>query len=120
MFKELCAHSGLAGCVISRAAEQQRAFAYARKALSVDQQNASAFNTLAILYRRIGGVTKAESIYQAQITSGTRQRPLFYRNYLVLLVGVVRESTTFRRGCVGACRLRVKQREAPFRVDLGR
>jgi len=65
--------------------EQQRAFAYARKALSVDQQNASAFNTLAILYRRIGEVTKAESIYQAQITSGTRQRPLFYRNYLVLL-----------------------------------
>lgn len=66
------------------------AFAYAKKALDIYPDNASALNTMGILHRKRGDVALAEELYEF----GARyysKAPLFVRNYKSLLASQGRE-----------------------------
>lgn len=62
-----------------------QAFALAERSLQVDPTNDSALNTLAILHRRHGDVTTAESLYKFGLINTVRDSGVFFRNYLALL-----------------------------------
>jgi len=60
------------------------AFANASRALEIDQNNAAALNTVAVLHRRRGDLTTAESIYRYGMKYSDRSE-IFWRNYSLLL-----------------------------------
>lgn len=60
------------------------AFAHAQKALSISRANASAYNTLGVLHRRLGDLAGAESIYQ-HAAKQFPDNPTFLRNLSLLL-----------------------------------
>ena len=60
------------------------AFAAASRALEIDQNNAAALNTVAVLHRRMGDHATAESIYQYGMKHSDRSE-IFWRNYTLLL-----------------------------------
>ena len=66
------------------------AYSYAKKALDINSNNASALNTMGILHRKRGDLVSAEQLYEF----GARyysKAPLFIRNYAHLLASQDRE-----------------------------
>ncbi len=61
------------------------AFAFAKQALKMYANNASALNTMAIVHRRMGESEVAEAIYQIALERVPSQQALFYGNYVSLL-----------------------------------
>ena len=76
-------YNNLAGEAISRE-DYNAAYWLLRKSLGLTQNNASAINSMAIVYRRMGDVAKSEQIYQYGIRYLPNNVSLL-RNYRVLL-----------------------------------
>jgi tetratricopeptide (TPR) repeat protein len=64
--------------------DYDKAFAYAKRALDIDSQNKSALNSMGIIHRRRGDLTKAEEIYRFG-ASTTGDKTVFLRNLSILL-----------------------------------